>query len=74
LQTLLTVRLLDRGFLAGGYFNAMLSHEPRHVDAYLVALDDVCRELRDAVAESTEEIRRRIGGPVKHVGFARLVS
>jgi glutamate-1-semialdehyde 2,1-aminomutase len=74
LQTLLTVRLLDRGFLAGGYFNAMLSHEPRHVDSYLAALDDVCRELQDAVAESTEEIRRRIGGPVKHAGFARLVS
>jgi hypothetical protein len=52
----------------------MLAHEPRHVDAYLAALDEVCRELREAVTESPAEIHRRIGGPVKHSGFARLVS
>jgi|694.fasta_scaffold11786_3 glutamate-1-semialdehyde 2,1-aminomutase len=74
LMTLVTARLLGRGFLAGGYFNAMLAHEPRHVDAYLAALDEVCRELREAVTESPAEIHRRIGGPVKHSGFARLVS
>jgi len=73
LQTLVTARLLDRGFLAGGYFNAMLAHEPRHVDAYLAAFAEVCRELRDAVGESPEALRRRIGGPVRHTGFARLV-
>ena len=73
-MTLLTVRMLARGFLAGGYFNAMLAHEPRHVDAYLAALDEVCRELRDAIGEEPAAIRRRIGGPVKHTGFARLVS
>ena len=73
LQTLVTARMLARGFLAGGYFNAMLAHEPRHVDAYLAAFDEVCRELRDAVGESPEALRRRIGGPVKHTGFARLV-
>lgn len=74
LMTLVTARLLDRGFLAGGYFNAMLAHEPRHVEAYLAALDEVCRELREAVGESPAALRRRLGGPVKHSGFARLVS
>ena len=74
LMTLLTVRMLAKGFLAGGYFNAMLAHEPRHVDAYLAALDEVCRELRDAIGEEPAALHRRIGGPVKLTGFARLVS
>ncbi|MFM8290084.1 MAG: aminotransferase class III-fold pyridoxal phosphate-dependent enzyme [Planctomycetia bacterium] len=74
LVTLLTARMLDRGFLANATFNAMLAHERRHVDAYLAALDEVCRELRDAVAEPPDRLRGRIGGPVKHSGFARLVS
>ena len=74
LQTLLTVRMLDRGFLAGGSFNAMLAHEPRHVTDYLAALDEVCRELRDAAREFPEAVRRRIGAPVKHTGFRRLVN
>jgi hypothetical protein len=66
--------MLDRGFLANASFNAMLAHERRHVDAYLAALDEVCRELRDAVSEPPDRLRGRIGGPVKHSGFARLVS
>jgi glutamate-1-semialdehyde 2,1-aminomutase len=74
LQTLLTARMLAKGFLAGSYFNAMLAHEPRHVDAYLAAFDEVCRELRDALGEDPARLRHRIGGPVKHSGFARLVS
>ena len=74
LQTLLTARMLAKGFLAAGYFNAMLAHEPRHVAAYLAALDEVCRELRDALGDEPAALRRRIGGPVKHSGFARLVS
>ena len=73
LVTLLTVRMLSKGFLAGGSFNAMLAHEKRHVDAYIDALDDVCVELRDAVGEAADILCRRIGGPVKHTGFARLV-
>ena len=73
LVTLLTVRMLSKGFLAGGSFNAMLAHEKRHVDAYIDALDDVCVELRDAVGEAGDILCRRIGGPVKHTGFARLV-
>ncbi len=70
LTTLMTARMLQQGFLAGGAFNAMLAHEPRHVAAYLDALDDVFTELADAIRDG--DIARRIGGPVKHTGFARL--
>ncbi len=70
LLTLMTARMLRRGFLAAGGFNAMLAHEPRHVDAYLAALDDVFAELAAALHEG--DISGRIGGPVKHSGFARL--
>ena len=71
LTTLMTARMLHRGFLAGGGFNAMLAHEPRHVSAYLDALDEVFTELAEAIENG--DIASRIGGPVKHSGFARLM-
>jgi glutamate-1-semialdehyde 2,1-aminomutase len=70
LLTLMTSRMLKRGYLAAGAFNASLAHEPRHVTAYLSALDEVFAELSDAIANG--DIAKRIGGPVKHTGFARL--
>ena len=70
LTTLMTARMLKLGFLAGGAFNAMFAHEPRHVDAYLEALDEVFAELATAI--HANDIESRIGGPVKHSGFARL--
>jgi glutamate-1-semialdehyde 2,1-aminomutase len=70
LTTLMTARMLDRGFLAGAAFNATLAHQPRHVAAYLAALDEVFAELAEAIDDG--RIAQRIGGPVKHTGFARL--
>lgn len=70
LLTLMTARMLKHGFLAAGGFNAMLAHEPRHVEAYLAALDGVFAEMAEAVHDGN--ISERIGGPVKHTGFARL--
>ncbi len=70
LLTLMTSRMLKRGFLASGGFNPMLTHESRHVDSYLAALDEVFGELSDAIRDG--DIAARIGGPVKHTGFARL--
>ncbi|NQU09687.1 aminotransferase class III-fold pyridoxal phosphate-dependent enzyme [bacterium] len=70
LLTLMTARMLKRGFLAGAAFDATLAHEPRHVTAYLAALDEVFAAL--AAALSAGDVRARIGGPVKHTGFARL--
>ncbi|MEQ9407644.1 MAG: aminotransferase class III-fold pyridoxal phosphate-dependent enzyme [Fuerstiella sp.] len=70
LMTLMTARMLDHGFLAAGACNAMLAHEPRHVTAYLTALDDVFAELKNAVAAG--DIVERLGSPVRHAGFTRL--
>jgi len=70
LATMLTARMLQRGFLAAGYFNPMLAHQPHHVDAYLAALDETFAELADALAKN--DVRNRIGGPIKQSGFARL--
>jgi glutamate-1-semialdehyde 2,1-aminomutase len=70
LTTLMTVRMLSHGFLAGAGFVATLAHTDRHVDAYLGALDEVFSEMSTAIRNS--DITQRIGGPVKHSAFARL--
>jgi len=57
-------------FLTAAAFNATFAHEPRHVTAYLLALDEVFQELHEAIA--TGDIAGRIGSPVKHIGFRRL--
>jgi glutamate-1-semialdehyde 2,1-aminomutase len=70
LGTLLTVRMLERGFLAGSGFYPSLAHDDGHVDAYLAALDPVFAELAAALREN--DVERRLGSPVRHTGFARL--
>ena len=70
LQTLWTVRMLARGFLASTGFFGMLAHEDHHVDAFLAACDDVFAEMGTAIRK--DDIEERIGGPVKHSGFTRL--
>ena len=70
LATLMSAEMLKRGYLAGSGFNATLAHQPHHVSSYLDALDGVFAELATAISEGT--IKQRIGGPVKHTGFARL--
>lgn len=70
LQTLLTVRMLGRGILAGGAFYASLAHTEEHVDRYLAAADEIFAELSEAARRG--DAAARIGGPVRHSGFARL--
>lgn len=70
LGTLLTVRMLERGFLTGGGFYPSLAHQPHHLDRYFAAADKVFAELAAAIAAG--DIQSRIGGPVRHSGFARL--
>jgi glutamate-1-semialdehyde 2,1-aminomutase len=70
LQTLFTVRMLDHGFLAGGAFYPSCAHRPEHVDAYLAAAEKVFPELNDAIAGG--DASARVGGAVRHSGFARL--
>jgi glutamate-1-semialdehyde aminotransferase len=70
LQTLLTVRMLAHGILTGGAFYASLAHSEQHVDQYLAAADEIFAELSEAVRQG--DAASRIGGPVRHSGFARL--
>lgn len=70
LQTLLTVRMLDAGILAGGQFSACLAHTPEHVERYLAVADRILPELAEAIQRV--DIATRIGGPIRHSGFARL--
>jgi glutamate-1-semialdehyde 2,1-aminomutase len=70
LLTMMTSRMLRRGFLAAGGFNPMLAHEEHHVAVYLAALDEVFAEMTEAIEAG--DVVSRIGGPVKHTGFARL--
>jgi glutamate-1-semialdehyde aminotransferase len=70
LQTLLTVRMLRRGFLAGAAFYPSLAHTAEHVDRYLAAAEEVFAELGTSIRQG--DTAARIGGPVRHSGFARL--
>jgi glutamate-1-semialdehyde 2,1-aminomutase len=70
LQTLLTVRMLARGILASGAFYPSLAHREQHVDRYLAAAEEIFAELAEAARQG--DAARRIGGPVRHSGFARL--
>jgi len=70
LQTLLTVRMLERGFLCGGGFYPALTHTDEHVDRYLEAAQDAFAELGEALRSG--DVEQRIGGPVRHSGFQRL--
>lgn len=70
LQTLLTARMLDRGFLASGAFYPSTAHTPVQVNSYIAAVDEVFSELATAIRQG--DVESRIGGPVKHAGFVRL--
>lgn len=70
LLTLLTSRMLERGFLAGGGFYPTLAHTAEHVDLFLAAARPVLEELQ--LAAQQNDARERLGTPVKHGGFARL--
>jgi glutamate-1-semialdehyde 2,1-aminomutase len=70
LQTLLTVRMLEREILACAGFYPSLAHEERHVDAYLAAAGPVFAELGEAARAG--DAASRVGGAVRQSGFARL--
>ena len=70
LMTFFTRRMLDRGFLAGGYFNPTMAHEPHHVSAYLKAAETVFPEIAEAIEKG--DVLERIDHKPKHTMFARL--
>ncbi|MDB5386356.1 MAG: kanB [Planctomycetaceae bacterium] len=70
LGTLMTTRMLDKGFLLGSGFYPSMAHEGRHVDACLAAANEVFPEIAEAIQH--EDAASRLGGAVRHIGFARL--
>ena len=70
LGTLLTVRMLERGFLTGSGFYPALTHTEAHVAAYMNAADSVFAELAKGISENN--VRQRLGTPVRKSGFQRL--
>lgn len=72
LLTLMTTRMLERGFLAAGSCSLTWAHQKSHVERYLAALDPVFGELAQAIV--TGDIKNRLAGGVKHSGFQRLVN
>lgn len=70
LGTLMTTRMLEKGFLLGSGFYPSLAHENRHVDACLAAANEIFPEIAEAIHNG--DVLSRLGGPVRHTGFARL--
>jgi glutamate-1-semialdehyde 2,1-aminomutase len=70
LHTIITGKMLDKGFLTSKAFYATLTHTKKHIDSYLNALDYVLNELNPYIkADKIEELPH---GPVAHSGFKRL--
>jgi glutamate-1-semialdehyde 2,1-aminomutase len=70
IQTLLTVRMLNRGFLCGSAFYPTLAHQHRHVDEFLDSADGVFLEIEQAM--KVGDLQKRVGGPLRRVGFSRI--
>jgi glutamate-1-semialdehyde 2,1-aminomutase len=68
--TLFIQEMLGRGFLASDRFYPTVRHEDTQVAAYLDAVDSAFGRIAEARAAG--DVRRRLAGPVKHTGFARL--
>ena len=70
IATLFVQEMLDRGFLASTAFYSIYGHEPKHIDAYLDAVEEVFGVI--SRARESEEVEILLRGPIKHSGFQRL--
>ncbi|QEG33409.1 aminotransferase class III-fold pyridoxal phosphate-dependent enzyme [Bythopirellula goksoeyrii] len=70
LTTLLTKRMIQRGFLVSSSFYPSLAHESHHVEQFLSAADNVFYELAETIRLG--DVSNRLDGHVKHNGFSRL--
>ena len=62
--------MLDRDILASFAISICLAHKEEHIARYLAVADEVFAELAEAMQKG--DTAYRIGGPIKHTGFARL--
>jgi len=69
-RTLFTQEMLPKGFLANNAFYVSYAHQPKHVDKYLKAVDEVFELIAGAIKKN--EVEKLLKGPVAHAGFYRL--
>jgi len=70
LHTIITEKMLQKGFLTSKAFYSTYTHTQKHVASYLKALDSVLSELGPYIKAGTVESLPH--GPVAHAGFKRL--
>jgi len=70
LKTLFTQIMLKKGFLATTSFYASYAHKDKHVDKYLLAVDETFYDISRAINKN--KVRECLKGTVCHSGFKRL--
>jgi glutamate-1-semialdehyde 2,1-aminomutase len=70
LKTIFIQEMLKRGFIVKDSYYASFSHQQRHIDEYLLALDEVFKIIGNSIKEGTSE--SLLVGPICQSGFKRL--
>ena len=70
IHTVITEKMLEKGFLSSKAFYASFAHTKEHVEAYFKALNDVVKEIMPCIKEGNfSELHT---GQEAHKGFKRL--
>jgi len=69
-KTLITQKMLAKGYLAGNSVYVSLAHTPQVVDGYFDALDPIFALIKEC--EEGRDLMDLLNGPVCHSGFKRL--
>ncbi len=70
IRTLFTQEMISKHFLATNAFYASYAHQDVHVQSYLKAVDETFAFIASAIRSN--EVEKRLQGPVAHSGFRRL--
>jgi len=71
LMTLFIQKMLDKGFLVTNQFYPTIAHDKIKINKYLDAFNLTFKEIRKIIQEDT--LLEKIRGPIKHMGFSRLI-
>ena len=69
-KTLITQKMLKKGFLAGTSVYSSLAHTDAHHDSYFEALEPIFRTIKEC--EDGRNVNDLLNGPICHSGFKRL--
>jgi glutamate-1-semialdehyde 2,1-aminomutase len=72
LTTLFTQDMLERGYLAYNQFKPSFAHQPSHVAAYMIAVEEAFTTIAEAIRAG--DCASRLKGPCARRGFYRLTS